>query len=77
VIDYLQSSMTSEADGQAHGFGGCNDFTGRYTLEEAALTRATIRQMCPAGTGQALPVRIGTTSLSMSVRCPTALPSGP
>ena len=50
VVDYLQSSLTLEADGQVHGFGGCNDFTGRYTLEEEALTlepQAGHRKGCP------------------------------
>jgi heat shock protein HslJ len=50
VIDYLQSSITLGADGQAHGFGGCNNFSGRYTLEQAALTfepLAGTRKTCP------------------------------
>jgi len=37
VIDYLQSHITFTADGQAHGSGGCNKFTGRYTLDGATL----------------------------------------
>jgi heat shock protein HslJ len=50
VIDYLQSHITLEADGQAHGFGGCNNFTGRYTLEGRGLTFGPLggtRKACP------------------------------
>jgi heat shock protein HslJ len=50
VIDYLQSSITFTAEGQAYGFGGCNNFTGRYTLGGAMLTLgplADTRKACP------------------------------
>ncbi len=33
VIDNLQSFVTFTAEGQAHGFGGCNNFTGGYTMD--------------------------------------------
>jgi putative lipoprotein len=50
VIDDLQSSITFTADGQAHGFGGCNNFTGRYTLEATMLALGPLagtRKACP------------------------------
>ena len=37
VIDNLQSHITLTAEGQAHGLGGCNNFTGGYQLEGATL----------------------------------------
>jgi putative lipoprotein len=33
VIDDLQSFVTFTAEGQAHGFGGCNDFSGGYEVD--------------------------------------------
>jgi heat shock protein HslJ len=50
VIDYLQSYITFTADGQARGFGGCNDFTGRYTLDGTTLALGPLagtRKACP------------------------------
>jgi putative lipoprotein len=50
VIDYLQSYITFTAEGQAHGFGGCNNFTGRYTLDGRALSLgplASTKKACP------------------------------
>ncbi|HSA81960.1 MAG TPA: YbaY family lipoprotein [Geminicoccaceae bacterium] len=50
VIDYLQSHITFTADGQAHGFGGCNHFTGGYTLDSATLSLgplASTKKACP------------------------------
>jgi putative lipoprotein len=50
VIDDLQLSITLTAEGQAHGFGGCNNFTGRYTLDGTTLTLgplASTRKACP------------------------------
>ena len=37
AVDRLQSSITFGADGRAYGSGGCNRFTGGYTLEGASL----------------------------------------
>lgn len=37
VVDRLQSSITFGADGRAYGSGGCNRFTGGYTLEGTSL----------------------------------------
>jgi heat shock protein HslJ len=39
VIDYLQSHITFTADGQVHGSGGCNNFTGGYTPGRLARSR--------------------------------------
>jgi putative lipoprotein len=50
VIDDQQSSITLTAEGQAHGFGGCNDFAGRYALEGRALALgpfASTKKACP------------------------------
>jgi putative lipoprotein len=50
VIDYLQSHITFTAEGQAHGFGGCNNFTGGYALDRATLALgpiASTRKACP------------------------------
>lgn len=50
VIDDLQSHITFTAEGQAHGSGGCNAFTGGYTLDGATLTfgpLASTRKACP------------------------------
>jgi putative lipoprotein len=50
VIDYLQSHITFTAEGQAHGFGGCNNFTGGYTLDGATLALgplASTKKACP------------------------------
>jgi putative lipoprotein len=50
VIDDLQSHITFTADGQVHGSGGCNNFTGSYTLEGATLALgplARTRKACP------------------------------
>ena len=50
VIDFLQSSIVFTAEGQAHGFGGCNNFTGRYTLDGTTLTLgplASTKKACP------------------------------
>lgn len=50
VIDDLQSSIVFTAEGQAHGFGGCNNFTGRYTLDGTTLTLgplASTKKACP------------------------------
>jgi putative lipoprotein len=50
VIDDLQSHITFTAEGQAHGFGGCNNFTGGYTLEGATLALGPLagtRKACP------------------------------
>lgn len=50
VIDYLQSHITFTAEGQAHGFGGCNNFTGRYRLDGATLEvgpLASTKKACP------------------------------
>jgi putative lipoprotein len=50
VIDNLQSSITFTAEGQAHGSGGCNNFTGGYTLAGAALSLgplASTQKACP------------------------------
>jgi putative lipoprotein len=50
VMDYLQSHVIFTADGQAHGSGGCNNFTGRYTLDGATLQLgplATTNKACP------------------------------
>jgi putative lipoprotein len=50
VIDYLQSSITFTAEGRAQGFGGCNNFTGGYTLDRATLALgplASTRKACP------------------------------
>jgi putative lipoprotein len=37
AVDRLQSTITFGADGRAHGSGGCNRFTGGYTLEGNSL----------------------------------------
>jgi putative lipoprotein len=50
VIDHLQSSITFTAAGQAQGFGGCNNFTGGYTLDGTALSLgplASTKKACP------------------------------
>jgi putative lipoprotein len=50
VIDDLQSYITFTAEGQAHGSGGCNNFTGGYRLEAATLEvgpLAGTRKACP------------------------------
>ena len=50
MIDNLQSHLTLTAEGRAHGLGGCNNFTGGYTLDEATLTLgplASTRKACP------------------------------
>jgi len=50
VMDYLQSHITFTADGQAHGSGGCNSFTGGYTLDGATLhlgPLASTNKACP------------------------------
>jgi putative lipoprotein len=50
VIDDQQSSINFTAEGQAHGFGGCNNFTGRYTLDGTTLTLgplASTKKACP------------------------------
>ena len=50
VIDDLQSSITFTAEGQAHGFGGCNNLTGRYTRAGTTLglgPLAGTRKACP------------------------------
>ena len=50
VIDNLQSSITLTAEGQAHGSGGCNNFTGGYRLEGATLALgplASTNKACP------------------------------
>jgi putative lipoprotein len=50
VIDYLQSHITFTAEGQAHGFGGCNNFTGGYALAGATLALgplASTKKACP------------------------------
>jgi putative lipoprotein len=51
VIDDLQSHITFTAEGQAHGFGGCNNFTGGYALDGTALELGPLagtRKACPA-----------------------------
>jgi putative lipoprotein len=50
VIDRLQSSISFTAEGQVHGSGGCNNFTGRYTLDGKTLSLgplASTRKACP------------------------------
>jgi putative lipoprotein len=50
VIDFLQSHITFTAEGQAHGFGGCNNFTGGYRVEGATLELgplASTKKACP------------------------------
>jgi heat shock protein HslJ len=50
VIDFLQSHITFNAEGQAHGFGGCNNFTGGYRVEGATLELgplASTKKACP------------------------------
>jgi putative lipoprotein len=50
VMDYVQSHITFTADDQAHGSGGCNNFTGRYTLDGATLhlgPLASTNKACP------------------------------
>ena len=50
VIDDLQSHITFTAEGQAHGSGGCNNFTGGYRLEGATLALgplASTKKACP------------------------------
>lgn len=50
VIDDLQSHVTFTAERQAHGFGGCNNFTGGYTLDGEALALgplASTKKACP------------------------------
>jgi heat shock protein HslJ len=50
VIDDLQSHVTLTAAGEAHGFGGCNNFTGRYTLDGTTLMfgpLASTKKACP------------------------------
>lgn len=37
VVDRLQSTITFGADGRAYGSGGCNRFTGGYTLDGTSL----------------------------------------
>ena len=37
VIDDLQSHITFGADGTVSGSGGCNNFTGNYTIEDGKL----------------------------------------
>jgi putative lipoprotein len=37
VVDRLRSDITFGADGRAHGSGGCNRFTGGYTLAGPSL----------------------------------------
>ena len=50
MIDDLQSHITFTAEGQAHGSGGCNNFTGGYRLEGATLALgplASTKKACP------------------------------
>jgi putative lipoprotein len=50
VIDDLQSHITFTAEGQAHGFSGCNNVTGGYTLDGATLVLgplASTKKACP------------------------------
>lgn len=44
ATDRLQSSITFGADGRAHGSGGCNRFTGGYTLDGASLRFGAMAQ---------------------------------
>lgn len=37
VVDRLRTTLTLDADGRAHGSGGCNRFTGGYALEGTTL----------------------------------------
>ncbi len=37
VVDRLQTTLTLDGQGRAYGSGGCNRFTGGYTLDGAAL----------------------------------------
>jgi putative lipoprotein len=56
VIDNLQSFVTFTAEGQAHGFGGCNDFSGGYDMDgdrleiggEGARIASTLKACTPA-----------------------------
>jgi putative lipoprotein len=50
VIDDLQSHITFTAEGQVHGFCGCNNFTGGYTLDRKTLALrplASTKKACP------------------------------
>ena len=50
VIDDLQSHITFTAEGQAHGSGGCNTFTGGCTLDGTHLALGPLagtRKACP------------------------------
>jgi heat shock protein HslJ len=47
--------LNLDADGQAHGTGGCNRFSGRYTLDGARLTFAPLaasRMACAGPLGE-------------------------
>jgi putative lipoprotein len=50
VIDDLQSHVTFTAEGLAQGSGGCNNFSGAYTLRGEALgigPLASTKKACP------------------------------
>jgi putative lipoprotein len=50
VIDNLQTTLELTAEGRAVGSGGCNRFTGSYTIDGAALSFgpvASTRMACP------------------------------
>lgn len=44
VVDRLQTSITFGADGRAYGSGGCNRFTGGYTLDGDKLSFGAMAQ---------------------------------
>jgi putative lipoprotein len=56
VIDNLQSFVTFTAEGGAHGFGGCNNFSGGYEVDgdrleiggEGARIASTLKACVPA-----------------------------
>lgn len=50
VMDSLQSRIAFKEDGNAHGSGGCNNFSGRYTVVGDTLgigPLASTRKACP------------------------------
>ncbi len=50
VIDFLQSTITFDADGRVSGRAGCNRYTGTWTLDGARIEMgpfAATRMACP------------------------------
>lgn len=50
VVDGVQTTMIFDSEGRVSGTGGCNRYTGSYTLEDDRLTfgpLAGTKMMCP------------------------------